>query len=163
MKKEVKEKKGDQPKKKSKKWIFLVLGLVVIIAGSLVFFMLKGKKPVTPKKEKIAVKSKKPVKEEPVIKIDSIVEIDTLNISSEEDVLEVIEIEDNSSPVKRKKRKSVDHENKPNNWQLVPQNQDDTSYFIIKNKITGTKLANRYYSKLKGDKELQNFKNILSN
>jgi hypothetical protein len=163
MKKEEKEKKEKQPKKKSKKTLFLVLGIVVLIAGGLVFFMLKGEKPVKPKKENIAVKTKKIVKEEPKIVIDSVVEIDTLNISSEEDVLEVIEIEDNSSPVKRKRKKSVDHENKPGNWQLVNQNEEDTSYFIIKNKITGTKLANRYYSKLKGDKELQNFKNILSN
>jgi len=57
--------------------------------------------------------------------------------------------------------KSVNNENKVNNWILVKETGLDTSYFCIKNKITGTKLSNRYYSKAKADTELSKFRKIL--
>ena len=63
---------------------------------------------------------------------------------------------------KTKKKPKPDHENNPKNWNLVKMDDDDTSFFIIKNKITGTKLSNRYYSKGQAKEEILNFKKILS-
>ena len=62
---------------------------------------------------------------------------------------------------KSKPRKSINNENKVNNWILVKEKGLDTIYFCIKNKVTGTKLSNRYYSKAIADTELSNFRKIL--
>ena len=48
----------------------------------------------------------------------------------------------------------------PTNGKILINNQD-TSYYVIKNRVSGLTLSNRYYSKSEADKELQNFKNII--
>ena len=171
MKKEEKENKKELPKKKSKKGLIILIAVSVVVVGAMVFFSMGGEK-VEAKKTMVKTKPEKniqKVEEETVMDTTSV--LDTLKNDADIEVLdqvvsdevEDIQLEESSSPGKKNKKIKIDHENNPKNWSLVQQNGEDTSFYIIKNKITGTKLSNRYYSKLKGDKELQNFKNILSN
>ena len=46
-------------------------------------------------------------------------------------------------------------------WETLLINNQDTSYYVIKNRVSGLTLSNRYYSKSEAEKELQNFKNII--
>ena len=70
-------------------------------------------------------------------------------------------IEDIATKPIPKAYNSINDENKVNNWVLVKEKGLDTIYFCIKNKVTGTKLTNRYYSKAKAETELSNFRKIL--
>jgi capsular polysaccharide biosynthesis protein len=169
MKKEEKENKKELPKKKSKKGLIILIAVSVVVVGAMVFFSMGGEK-VEAKKTIVKTKSENKIQKvevSPVLDTASV--LDTLNSNIESEISDPVisenidGLEDNSSPVKKNKKIKIDHENNPKNWSLVQQNGEDTSFYIIKNKITGTKLVNRYYSKLKGDKELQSFKNILSN
>ena len=52
-------------------------------------------------------------------------------------------------------------DNNPNYWMVVKES-NDTTYYTLKNKKTGTKLSNKYYSKEIAEKELRQFKKIIS-
>ena len=54
-------------------------------------------------------------------------------------------------------------DNNPKYWMIVKGSNKDTTFYILKNKKTGTKLSNKYFSKEKAEEELDNFKNIISN
>ena len=82
-------------------------------------------------------------------------EIEILDDEEIDDVLNTISKKNNRKP-------KIDNENNPENWNLLKMEEDDTSFFIIKNKITGTKLSNQYYSKTKAQEELKNFKKIIT-
>jgi hypothetical protein len=45
---------------------------------------------------------------------------------------------------------------------VVKGSNSDTTFYTLKNKKTGTKLSNRFYSKQKANKELKNLRSILS-
>ena len=53
-------------------------------------------------------------------------------------------------------------ENNPNYWIVSKSSNSDTSFYVLKNKRTGTKLSNKYYSKIEANNELRNLKKILS-
>ena len=172
MKKEEKESKKELPKKKSKKVLIILIAVVAAVVGAMVVFSLSGKKKVEVKKTMVKTKPEKNIqKVEEETTTDSTSVLDTLKNDADIEVLdqvisdevEDIQLEESSSPIKKNKKIKVDHENNPSNWSLVKQNGKDTSFYIIKNKITGTKLFNKYYTKKIGDKELKNFKNILAN
>ena len=172
MKKEEKESKKELPKKKSKKVLIILIAVVAAVVGAMVFFSISGKNKVEVKKTMVKTNTEKniqKVEEETVMDTTSV--LDTLKNDADIEVLdqvisdevEDIQLEESSSSGKKNKKIKVDHENNPSNWNLVKQNGKDTSFYIIKNKITGTKLSNRYYTKQIGNKELKNFKNILAN
>ena len=53
-------------------------------------------------------------------------------------------------------------DNNPKYWKIVKSTTEDTSFYILKNYKTGTKLFNRYYTKEKAEIELKKFKNIIT-
>ena len=57
---------------------------------------------------------------------------------------------------------SVSLDNEVDSWELLKESGDDTTFYIIYNRVTGTKLSNRYYTKDKAEAELKSFKKILS-
>ena len=50
----------------------------------------------------------------------------------------------------------------PSDWMVVKASNSDTTFYTLKNKKTGTKLSNRFYSKKKANEELKNFRRILT-
>jgi len=44
----------------------------------------------------------------------------------------------------------------------VKGSNSDTTFYTLKNKKTGTKLSNRFYTKKKANEELKNLRSILS-
>ena len=164
MKKQEKEKKKDNPKKKPKKLLFIILGIsVVMVVGVAIFLSgskdkLEVKEPI---KKQTAEKKIQPKQEVTSLEQDSTSNLDTVEIENLTVNEELTIIEEYDKPPKVKSNK-VDNENNPSNWKLVPKKSDDTSFYVIKNKITGTVLSNRYYDKKIGSKELNDFKKILS-
>ena len=162
MKKE-EEKKKDNPKKKPKKLLFIILGIsVVMVVGVAIF--LSGSKDKLDVKEPIKKQTaEKKIQQQEVTSLeqDSTSNLDTVEIENLTVNEELTIIEEYDKPPKVKSNK-VDNENNPSNWKLVPKKSDDTSFYVIKNKITGTVLSNRYYDKKIGSKELNDFKKILS-
>ena len=71
----------------------------------------------------------------------------------------VKEIQD--QPVTLPNKKRIDYNNSAKYWETSLINNQDTSYYVIKNRVSGLTLSNRYYSKSEAEKELQNFKNII--
>ena len=43
-------------------------------------------------------------------------------------------------------------DNNPKYWMVVKGNNEDTTFYILKNRKTGTKLSNKYFSKEKAEK-----------
>ena len=72
--------------------------------------------------------------------------------------------ENNDLKVKSTKKKAsrFSIENNPNYWMVVKGSNSDTTFYTLKNKKTGTKLSNRFYSKQKANKELKKLRSILS-
>jgi hypothetical protein len=86
---------------------------------------------------------------------DSIIAIEVPNLDKNENSdLKV------KSTKKKASRFSV--ENNPNYWMVVKGSNSDTTFYTLKNKKTGTKLSNRFYSKQKANKELKKLRSILS-
>ena len=84
---------------------------------------------------------------------DSILKIDTVQINKPNPI------------VTKKVKKKISRfklENNPNYWIVSKSSNSDTSFYVLKNKRTGTKLSNKYYSKIEANNELRNFKKILS-
>ena len=84
---------------------------------------------------------------------DSILKIDTVQINKPNPIV--------TKKVKKKISK-FKLENNPNYWIVSKSSNSDTSFYVLKNKRTGTKLSNKYYSKIEANNELRNFKKILS-
>ena len=170
MKKEEKNKKDNTPKKKSKKVGFIIGIIFGIGAVVTVFFFKKDSKNIDEKsKDKVLSKvikseSKEDKIAEENIAQDSIELVDSHQLNDQETVVDdvTIEEEENKSAQAKVRLPKIDNENNPNNWRLTKKNNDDTSYFVIKNKVTGTQLSNRYYSKDQGNIGLKSFKKILS-
>ncbi len=169
MKKEEKKVQKEVTEKKSKKGLIIIIVVSVLVVGVMVLFSLNGDKKIGANKTIVKPKTVNKIqKVEDKIVVDSASVLDTINSNTESKVMDQIvtdevENDQNLKTTNKSKKSITDHENNPNNWSLVIENGKDTSFYVIKNKKTGTKLSNRYYSKKKGDKELQNFKNILAN
>ena len=112
--------------------------------------------------------SEKVVQQEPVqlVEEEKVEIIDTIEVVEEDtsaleaDVEEVVE-EIQDQPVTLPNKKSIDYNNSAKYWKTSLVNNQDTSYYVIKNRISGLTLSNRYYSKSEAEKELKNFKNII--
>tara|TARA_B100001287_G_scaffold259220_1_gene246220 strand:- start:3280 stop:3774 length:495 start_codon:yes stop_codon:yes gene_type:complete len=163
MKKQEKEKKKDNPKKKPKKLLFIILGISVVMVAGVAIFLSVSKDKLEVKEPIKKQTAEKKIQQQEVTSLekDSVSVIDTVKIENLTVNEELTTIEEYDKPPKVKINK-VDHQNNPSNWKLVPKKSDDTSFYVIKNKITGTVLYNRYYDKKIGSKELNNFKKILS-
>ena len=137
---------------KSLKIIVLVL-LVTVTALAAAYFFMND--------------SEKVVQQEPVLVVQEEAEVtDTIEVVQEDttiieaDIEEVVE-EIQDQPVSKPKKKRIDYNNSPKYWNILLVNNQDTSYYVIKNRVSGLTLSNRYYSKSEAEKELQNFKKII--
>ena len=87
--------------------------------------------------------------------MDSILTVDTLQPEN------IVKAEPQKKKVIRKISK-VQMDNNPKYWMVVKGSNKDTTFYTLKNKKTGTKLSNKYFSKEKAEEELNNFRNIIS-
>ena len=148
--------KETQPKT-NKKNIFLFVGLIVV-SSLAAFYIIKNKSA-----EKNEIYDIDPLEDslanDTISSTDSIITLDTNDINK----VEENEIKVNLPKKRTKKTVSKSSlENNPKNWVVSKGSNSDTSFYILKNKKTGTKLSNKFYSKKMATDELRNLKNILS-
>jgi hypothetical protein len=139
--------KKTQPKQ-NKKNIFLFIGLIVI-SGFAAIYLIKNK----PSEKKQSFDTDQ-IEESSTS--DSIIIIDTNNLNQ-------IEVEMLIVKPHKKKASRFSIENNPNYWTIVKGSYSDTSFYFLKNKKSGTKLSNKFYSKEKATQELKNLRSILAN
>lgn len=157
-----KEKKEPEVKlipKSKNKTIFILIVLLVVCAGAAVLFFKKKPVEINEIVDVVVVKDSLVSDEIPsdsIILKDSIIYVDTLEIES-------IEMLEPSKKRVTKKNSKVKMDNNPKYWVVFKGSDKDTTFYTLKNKKTGTKLSNKYFTKEKADKELNNFKNIISN
>ena len=150
-----KEKK--QPSKeiepKSNKKNILFIGLI-LISGAAAFYLMNNKP--AEKKQSFDVDSLEEMSiNDTTLASDSIISVENPNLELEENN----DLKDKST---KKKASRFSIENNPNYWIVVKGSNSDTTFYTLKNKKTGTKLSNRFYSKQKANKELKNLRSILS-
>ena len=151
MSKDQKEISDTESKKSSK--IFLLVFLVAVTALAAIYFFMNDNEKVV-ENEPVEI-----IEEEKLEIMDTIEVVEEDTTMLEVDMEEVVEkIQD--KPVTSPKKKRIDYNNSAKYWKTLFVNNQDTSYFIIKNSATGLKLSNRYYSKEVAEKELENFKKI---
>ena len=151
MSKDQKEISATLSKKSSK--IFLLVFLVAVTALAAIYFFMNDNEKVV-EREPVEI-----IEEENLEIMDTIEVVEEDTTMLEVDMEEVVEkVQD--KPVTSPKKKRIDYNNSAKYWKTLFVNNQDTSYFIIKNSATGLKLSNRYYSKEVAEKELENFKNI---
>ena len=139
--------------KSNKKNIFLFIGLI-LISGAAAFYLINNK----------------PAEKKQTFDVDSLEEMSINDTTLASDSIIAIEVpnldknENNDLKVKSTKKKAsrFSIENNPNHWMVVKGSNSDTTFYTLKNKKTGTKLSNRFYSKQKANEELKNFRSILS-
>ena len=139
--------------KSNKKNIFLFIGLI-LISGAAAFYLINNK----------------PAEKKQTFDVDSLEEISINDTTLASDSIIAIEVpnldldENNDLKVKSTKKKAsrFSIENNPNYWMVVKGSISDTTFYTLKNKKTGTKLSNRFYSKQKANKELKKLRSILS-
>ena len=136
--------------KSNKNNIFLFIGLI-LISGAAALYLIKSKP--AEKKQTFDV-----VSNEENSTNDSIIIIDTNNLNQIE-VEELIVVPSKKKTKKKASRFSI--ENNPNYWMVVKGSNSDTTFYTLKNKKTGTKLSNKFYSKEKATEELKNLQSIL--
>ena len=139
--------------KSNKKNIFLFVGLI-LISGAAAFYLINNKP--TEKKQTFDVDTTEEIStNDSIVANDSIIAIDNTN-------LDQLENEDLKVKPIKKKASRFALENNPNYWTIVKGSNSDTTFYTLKNKKTGTKLSNKFYSKEKANVELKNFRSILS-
>lgn len=152
-----KDQKENIAPRKSKKnlIIFIILLVICSVAG----FFLFEKSP----EQKIEVVEVNAFEdgldlndnvEDSVTIKDSLASNDTLKI----------DLKNNFKPSIKNRKRTVTKDqldNNPKYWMVVKQS-NDTTFYTLKNKKTGTKLSNKYYSKEIAEKELIKFKKIIS-
>jgi hypothetical protein len=139
--------------KSNKKNIFLFIGLI-LISGAAAFYLINNK----------------PAEKKQTFDVDSLEEMSINDTTLASDSIIAIEVpnldldENNDLKVKstNKKASRFSIENNPNYWMVVKGSNSDTTFYTLKNKKTGTKLSNRFYSKQKANKELKILRSILS-
>ena len=153
MSEEKKQPSKEIESKSNKKNIFLFIGLI-LISGAAAFYLINNK----------------PAEKKQTFDVDSLEEMSINDTTLASDSIIAIEVpnldldENNDLKVKstNKKASRFSIENNPNYWMVVKGSNSDTTFYTLKNKKTGTKLSNRFYSKQKANKELKNLRNILS-
>lgn len=145
--------------KSNKKNIFLFIGLI-LISGAAAFYLINNK-PAEKKQtfdldnvEEISTNDSI-VGSDTIVASDSIIAIDNTNLDQQEN-------EDLKVKPTKKKASRFTIENNPNYWMVVKGRNSDTTFYTLKNKKTGTKLSNKFYSKQEANKELKNLRNILT-
>ena len=138
---------------KSLKIIVLLL-LVTVTALAAAYFLMNDSENVV-QQEPVQV-----VQEEKAEVTDTIEVVQEDSTIMEYDLDEVVE-EIQDQFVSKPKKKRIDYNNSAKYWKISLVNNQDTSYYVIKNRVSGLTLSNRYYSKSEAEKELQNFKNII--
>ena len=159
MTKEKKQPSKEIKPKSNKKNIFLFIGLI-LISGAAAFYLINNK-PAENKQtfdvdiaEEISTNDSIVASDTTVVS-DSIIAIDNTN-------LDQLENEELKVKPKKKRASSFTLENNPNYWTIVKGSNSDTTFYTLKNKKTGTKLSNKFYSKQKANKELKNLRSILT-
>jgi|TARA_Y100000022_G_C13241563_1_gene372639 hypothetical protein len=156
-----KEKKEPQvkvtPKKSNKNIIILIV--LLLVCGAAAFLLYEKKPPEVKETVDVSAVSDSLVSQEIIVDstmlIDSILTLDTIN---SENIVKAV-------PQKKKvirKISKVQMDNNPKYWMVVKGSNKDTTFYTLKNKKTGTKLSNKYFSKEKAEEELNNFRNIIS-
>ena len=156
-----KEKKEPQvkvtPKKSNKNIIILIV--LLLVCGAAAFLLYEKKPPEVKETVDVSAVSDSLVSEEIIVDstmlIDSILTLDTINSEN------IVKAEPQKKKVIRKISK-VQMDNNPKYWMVVKGSNKDTTFYTLKNKKTGTKLSNKYFSKEKAEEELNNFRNIIS-
>ena len=139
--------------KSNKKNIFLFIGLI-IISGAAAFYLINNKP--AEKKQTFDVDSFEEMSiNDTTLASDSIIAIENPNLDVDEN---------NDLKVKSNKKKAsrFSIENNPNYWTIVKGSNSDTTFYTLKNKKTGTKLSNKFYTKEKATEELKNLRSILT-
>ena len=138
--------------KSNKKNIFLFIGLI-LISGAAAFYLINNKP--AEKKQTFDVDSL-----EGISTNDSIVASDSVTVI---DITNLDQLENKNLKVKptTKKASRFSIENNPKYWIVVNGSNRDTSFYLLKNIKTGTKLSNKFYSKEKANVELKNLRSIL--
>jgi len=138
--------------KSNKKNIFLFI-VLILISGAAAFYLINNKP--AEKKQTFDVDIAEEIStNDSIVASDSIIEIDNSNLDLENEDLKV-------KPIK-KKASRFSEENNPKYWTIVKGVNSDTTFYTLKNKKTGTKLSNKFYSKQKANKELKNLRSILT-
>ena len=139
--------------KSNKKNIFLFVGLI-LISGAAAFYLIKNKP--AEKKQTFDVDTLEEISaNDSIVESDSILAIDNTN-------LDELENEDLKVKSTKKKASRFSIENNPKYWTVVKGTNSDTTFYTLKNKKTGTKLSNKFYSKEKANEELKNLRSILT-
>ena len=139
--------------KSNKKNIFLFIGLI-LISGAAAFYLINNKP--AEKKQTFDVDSLEEMSiNDTTLASDSIIAIENPNLDVDEN---------NDLKVKSNKKKAsrFSIENNPNYWTIVKGSNSDTTFYTLKNKKTGTKLSNKFYTKEKATEELKNLRSILT-
>ena len=139
--------------KSNKKNIFLFVGLI-LISGAAAFYLINNKP--AEKKQTFDVDTTEEIStNDSIVASDSILAIDNTNLDEPEN--EDLKVK----PIKKKASRFA-LENNPNYWTIVKGSNSDTTFYTLKNKKTGTKLSNKFYSKEKANEELKNLRSILT-
>ena len=139
--------------KSNKKNIILFIGLI-LISGAAAFYLINNKP--AEKKQSFDVDSLEEMSiNDTTLASDSIIPIENPNLDKEEN-------NDLKDKYTKKKASRFSIENNPNYWMVVKGSNSDTTFYTLKNKKTGTKLSNRFYTKKKANEELKNLRSILS-
>jgi len=153
MTKEKKQPSKEIKPKSNKKNIFLFIGLI-LISGAAAFYLINNKP--AEKKQTFDVDIAEEIStNDSIVVSDSIIEIDNTN-------LDQVENEELKVKPTKKRASRFTLENNPNYWTIVKGSNSDTTFYTLKNKKTGTKLSNKFYSKQKANKELKNLRSILT-
>lgn len=153
MTKEKKQPSKEIKPKSNKKNIFLFIGLI-LISGAAAFYLINNKP--AEKKQTFDVDLAEEIStNDSIVSSDSIIAIDNTN-------LDQLENEELKVKPTKKRASRFTLENNPNYWTIVKGSNSDTTFYTLKNKKTGTKLSNKFYSKQKANKELKNLRSILT-
>ena len=158
MAKEKKEPEAKVTPKKSNKNIIILIVLLIVCSVA-AFLLFEKKLPEIKETVDVSTVSDSLVSEEisvdSTIVMDSILTFDTIKPES------IVKAEPQKKKVIRKVSK-FRMDNNPKYWMIVKGSNNDTTFYTLKNKKTGTKLSNKYFSKEKAKEELNNFRNIIS-
>tara|TARA_Y100000385_G_scaffold137572_1_gene142960 strand:- start:293 stop:757 length:465 start_codon:yes stop_codon:yes gene_type:complete len=153
MTKEKKQPSKEIKPKSNKKNIFLFIGLI-LISGAAAFYLINNK-PAENKQTFDVDIAEEISTNDSIVASDSIIAIDNSNLNE-------LENEDLEVKPTKKKASRFTLENNPNYWTIVKGSNSDTTFYTLKNKKTGTKLSNKFYTKEKATEELKNLRSILT-
>ena len=154
------EEKKITPELKPKTSKSNIIKLIILIGICIIAAVLLNKNKSNSPKETIEISSfSDTIPDEFLILGDSILNNDSI---SEIDSIQINKPKPTITKKVKKKISKFKLENNPRYWIVSKSSNSDTSFYILKNKRTGTKLSNKYYSKTEANKGLENFKKIIS-